>query len=175
MPVNSVSAPIAIPGGFSIVALTDSRQVLTADPRDAVLSLKQMSVRFAPGTPKNQVEAKVQDLVRTGQSMGGCGGAEAAAAQLGAEVIANDQVRVRELPGPLQQTLLALGVGQATPAFGSTEDRVSILVLCGRDDPDPVGNLTFDAVYDSIAANRANLRARRYLRDLRRDAVVDYR
>ncbi len=107
--------------------------------------------------------------------MGGCGGAEEAAAPIGAEVVTNDQVKVRELPPALQQTLLGLGLGQATPAFGSSDDRVSVLVLCGRDDPDPVSDVSFEQVYNQIAENRVNLRARRFLRDLRRDAVVDYR
>jgi peptidyl-prolyl cis-trans isomerase SurA len=175
IPVGSISDPVAIPGGFSIIQVADTRQVLTADPRDAVLSLKQMTVKFAPGSPKNVVEEKVQALLRITQTMGGCGGAEAAAAPIGAEVITNDQVKVRELPPQLQQTLLGLGLGQATPAFGSSDDRVSVLVLCGRDDPDPATNVSFEQVYNQIAENRVNLRARRFLRDLRRDAVVDYR
>ena len=175
LPVGGISDPIAIPGGFSIVQVADTRQVLTADPRDAVLSLKQMTVKFAPGSPRNVVEEKVQTLLRATQTMGGCGGAEAAAQPIGAEVITNDQIKVRDLPPALQQTLLALGLGQATPAFGASDDRVSVLVLCGRDDPDPVGNVSFERVYNEIAENRVNLRARRFLRDLRRDAVVDYR
>jgi peptidyl-prolyl cis-trans isomerase SurA len=175
IPVGSISDPIAIPGGFSIIQVADTRQVLTADPRDAVLSLKQMTVKFAPGSPRNVVEEKVQGLLRAVQTMGGCGGAEEAAIPIGAEVVTNDQVRVRELPPALQQTLLALGLGQATPAFGSSDDRVSVLVLCGRDDPDPATNVSFEQVYNQIAENRVNLRARRFLRDLRRDAVVDYR
>jgi peptidyl-prolyl cis-trans isomerase SurA len=175
MPVGSISDPIAIPGGFSIVQLADTRQVLTADPRDAVMSLKQLTIPLAPGTTAAQLEEKAQLLVRTAQSMGGCGGAEAAAAPIGAEVVTNDQVRVRDLPPSLQQTLLALGLGQATPPFGSAANRVSILVMCGRDDPDPAGGVSFDDVYNQIAENRVNLRARRFLRDLRRDAVVDYR
>ncbi|HEX8625507.1 MAG TPA: peptidylprolyl isomerase [Allosphingosinicella sp.] len=175
IPVGSISDPIAIPGGFSIVQVADTRQVLTADPRDAVLSLKQMTIKFAPGSPKSVVEEKVQALLRTTQTMGGCGGAEAAAQPIGAEVITNDQVKVRELPPALQQPLLALGLGQATPAFGSSDDRVSVLVLCGRDDPDPVGSVSYERVYNELAENRVNLRARRFLRDLRRDAVVDYR
>ena len=175
MPVGTVSDPIAIPGGFSIIAVTDTRQVLTADPRDAVLSLKQMSIPLQPGGTRAQLEQKAQTLVRTTQSMGGCGGAEAAAATIGAEVITNDQVRVRDLPPALQPTLLALSIGQATPPFGSSTERVSILILCGRDDPDPATNLSFEQVYNQLAENRINLRARRFLRDLRRDAVVDYR
>jgi peptidyl-prolyl cis-trans isomerase SurA len=116
----------------------------------------------------------VQELLRSTQTMGGCGGAEAAAQALGAEVVANDQVRVRELPPQLQGTLLALNVGQATTPFG-TVDRVSVLVLCGRDDPAPIGAISPDAISAQLTEERVNRRARRYLRDLRRDAVIDYR
>jgi peptidyl-prolyl cis-trans isomerase SurA len=175
MPVGYVSDPIAIPGGFSIVAVTDSRQVLTANPRDAVLSLKQMTIAFAPNTPQVQTQARAQDLVRAAQAMGGCGGAEAAAQAIGAEVVSNDQMRVRDLPGPLQDTLLALSPGQATPPFGAPGERLSILVLCGRDDPDPASSVSFEQIQTQLTDARVNMRARRYLRDLRRDAVVDYR
>jgi peptidyl-prolyl cis-trans isomerase SurA len=175
MPVGAVSEPIPIPGGFSILAMEDTRQVLTADPRDAVLSLKQISIGFAQGTPKTAMEAKIQDLVRATQTMGGCGGAEAAAQRLGAEVISNDQVKVRELPTALQNTLLALQVGQVTAPFGAVTEKVSVLVLCGRDDPPAAGDLTFDQVYNQLAEQRVTMRAQRYLRDLRRDAVIDYR
>jgi peptidyl-prolyl cis-trans isomerase SurA len=175
IPVGGISDPIAIPGGFSIIQVADTRQVLTADPRDAVLSLKQITVKFPPGSPKSVVEEKVQGLLRAVSTMGGCGGAEEAAIPIGAEVVTNDQIKVRDLPPALQQTLLALSLGQASPAFGSSDDRVSVLVLCGRDDPDPATNVSFEQVYNQIAENRVNLRARRFLRDLRRDAVVDYR
>jgi peptidyl-prolyl cis-trans isomerase SurA len=175
IPVGAISDPIAVPGGFSIIAVTDTRQVLTADPRDAVLSLKQVTVNFTPGMPRAQVESRTQQLVRTAQSMGGCGRAEEAAAAIGAEVVSNDQVRVRELPAPLQQALLNLAVGQTTAPFGSPSERISVLVLCGRDDPAPASEVTFEAVHDQLAEDRINMKARRFLRDLRRDAVIDYR
>jgi peptidyl-prolyl cis-trans isomerase SurA len=173
LPVGQVSDPIAIPGGFSVVAVEDSRQVLGANPRDAVLSLKQMTLA-TKGLPRNQVEGRIQQLVRTTQTMGGCGRAEEAAAAIGAEVVTNDQVRARDLPGPLQDTLLALAVGQSTAPFGTVEERISVLVLCGRDDPEAPAAISADAVRTQIEEQRVNLRARRYLRDLRRDAVVEY-
>jgi peptidyl-prolyl cis-trans isomerase SurA len=175
IPVGVVSDPIAIPGGFSIISVTDTRQVLTADPRDAVLSLKQMSVAIPAGIAKPEAEAKIQQLVQTTQTMGGCGGAEAAAQRIGAEVVANDQVKVRDLPPVLQNSVLTLQPGQSTTPFGSTQGSISVLVLCGRDDPAPVGAVSFDQVYSQLAEARVNMRARRLLRDLRRDAVVDYR
>src|SRR4029079_14139755 len=38
MPAGTVSNPIPVAGGFSIIALQDTRKILTPDPRDAILS-----------------------------------------------------------------------------------------------------------------------------------------
>ncbi|HMJ93882.1 MAG TPA: peptidylprolyl isomerase [Allosphingosinicella sp.] len=175
MPVGAISNPIAIPGGFSILALQDSRKVLVADARDAVLSLKQMSITFPPGTTRAQAEPKIQQLKEVSQTMGGCGRAEAAAATIGAEVVSSDQVKVRDLPPTLQDALLRLSIGQPTAPFGTFEEGVRVLVLCGRDDPQAATGPTYDDVYAKLREEGVNRRAQRYLRDLRRDAVVDYR
>ena len=120
MPVGAISEPIPVPGGVSIIVLVDKRQVLIADPRDAVLSLKQMSLAFPAGIDAGAGrDARSSSSRPATQTMGGCGDAEATAQTLGAEVVANDQVKVRDLPPALQQMLLGLGVGQATPPFGS--------------------------------------------------------
>ncbi len=175
LPVGQVSDPIPVPGGFSIVAVQDKRQILTADARDAVLSLKQVSIAFPRGSTREAASPKVAQLAQTALNMGGCGGADAAAAKIGAEVVSSDQVRVRDLPPALQEMLLKLSIGQATTPFGSVEDGVRVLVLCGRDDPEQTGAPSYDQVYAQLEEQRVTRRAQRYLRDLRRDAVVDYR
>jgi peptidyl-prolyl cis-trans isomerase SurA len=175
LPRGQVSDPVQIPGGFSILAVQDTRKILTADPRDAVLSLKQMSINFPKGMTREKAAPMVEQLARAAQSMGGCGNAEAAAAKINAEVVSSDQTRVRDLPPALQQMLLSMSIGQATAPFGSFEDGIRVLVLCGRDDPVASEGPSFDQVYAQLNEERVNRRARRYLRDLRRDAVVDYR
>jgi peptidyl-prolyl cis-trans isomerase SurA len=175
MPVGTVSEPIAIPGGFSIIAVLDTRKVLTANPRDAVFSLKQMSINFPQGVKRPQADAMIARLIRATQTMGGCGGAEKAAAEIGGEVVSQDQVPARELPPALLDALLGIGVGQATPPYGTLTEGVRTFILCGRDDPETPSVASFDQVRSQIIDERVNSRARRYLRDLRRDAVVDYR
>lgn len=174
MPVGAVSDPIANSGGFSIIALVDTRRVLTSDPRDAMLSLMQLSVTLPAGSTQAQTEARGQELSQAVQRMGGCGNAQATAQRIGAEFVANDQIRVRDLPIALQQMLLNLGVGQATPAFGAAE-RLSVLVMCGREDPPEQREPNADAIMNQVTEQRVQRRAQRYLRDLRRDAVIDYR
>ncbi len=39
------------PAAYSIIAVQDTRKILTADPRDAVLSLKQVSISFPKARP----------------------------------------------------------------------------------------------------------------------------
>ncbi len=173
--VGQIAGPVAIPGGFSIVYLVDSRQVLTSDPRDAVLNLRQLSLKFAPGTTPAQATAKAEAFATATQRMQGCGGAAAIAAEQGAEVVDNDQVRVRDLPPALQEMLLKLSIGQATPPFGSQAEGVRVLALCGRDEAQTATGPSFDQIMSQIEETRVNQRAQRYLRDLRRDAVVDYR
>ena len=53
---GTVSNPISVAGGVSILAVQDTRKILTRDPRDAVLSLKQVSITFPKGTTKPQAE-----------------------------------------------------------------------------------------------------------------------
>lgn len=167
-------ALVGVPGGVSIIAVQDKRKVLTADPRNAELNLKQVSVGFPPGTTRAGAEPIVARFAQAAQNIGGCGGAERVAAEFNGEVVESDGVKLRELPPALQEMMLPMQVGQATRPFGSLEDGVRVLVICGRDEPDP-GMPTFDQVMAQINEERVNMRARRYLRDLRRDAVIDFR
>ena len=174
MAPNSLSAPIAVPGGYSIVALLDKRKVLSADPRAAVLNLKQVSIKVPAGMALPAANAMVSRFAAAAQTLGGCGGAEKLAADFKGEVVQSDEVALKELPAALQDMMLPMQVGQATRPFGSIEDGVRVLVMCGRDEPSSNAP-TFDQVYSQLNEERINTRARRYLRDLRRDAVIDFR
>lgn len=166
--------PLEIPGGFSILLLIDRRSVGMADPRDAILSLKQISLEFPRGMAPAQAEARAVEFADAVQSMRGCGDANEKAAAIGALTVDNDQIPVRALPDALQAAILDLNVGESTPPFGSLEEGVRVLMVCGRDDP--IGNTgpDFDDLMAQMEDERINRRAQRYLRDLRRDAVIEY-
>ncbi len=166
--------PIEIPGGFSILYLIDRRQIGMADPRDAMVSLKQISLDFPDGISEGDARARANSFAQAVTQIRGCGEADSAAAAMGAEVISNDQIAIRALPEALQQTLLELNVGQSTPPFGSLDEGVRVLMLCGRDDPDNASGPNFEQLMAQMEDERVNRRAQRYLRDLRRDAVIEY-
>lgn len=174
MTPGTISNPIPVPGGFSIVAVQDTRRILTADPRDAILSLKQVTVPMPAGLPRPQAEAIVARFAQAARNVGGCGGAERIAAEFNGEVVQNDEAKLRDLPVFLQNLMLSMQVGQATQPFGSIEDGIRTIVLCGRDEVGPV-EPSPDEISNRLIEERVNLRARRYLRDLRRDAVIEFR
>lgn len=174
MQPGMVSPPIAVAGGVSIIAVQDVRKILAPDPRNAELTLKQVSISFPKGTGRAQAEPVVARFAQAAQNVGGCGGADKLAADFNAEVVESDGVKMRDLPAALQQMMTSMQVGQSTQPFGNLDEGVRVLVLCGRDEQDATMP-TYEQVLEQMNEERVNLRARRYLRDLRRDAVIDFR
>lgn len=174
MQAGQLQGPIEIPGGFSILYLINKRQVLSADPNEAILSLKQISISFPAGITQADAEAKVLQFGSFVEGLRGCADADAGAASIGAEVVTNDQIKAANLPEQLRAIILNLQIGQATPPFGGVQEGVRVLMLCGRDDPPDAGAPTFAAVMQNIEEERVNKRAQRFLRDLRNDAYIEY-
>ncbi|MDE2302866.1 MAG: peptidylprolyl isomerase [Sphingomonadales bacterium] len=166
--------PVPVGGGFSILLLIDKRQLLTADPRDAVLALKQVSINFPADTSEAEATRRAQAFADAMKTAHGCGAVDAVAAKIGAQVVANDQVRARDLPAALQTSLLKLSIGEETQPFGSLKEGVRVLMLCGRDDPKAENAPSFDELMNQMQDDRVNKRAQMYLRDLRRDAIIEY-
>jgi len=174
MQVGQIAGPIETVGGMSLLYVMDKRKVLTADPRDSLLSLKQLSVLFPKGASTQQASAKAADFAAAIKEIKGCGQANEVGARIGADVVDNDNVKIRDLPPQLQDILLNLQVGEATPPFGSITDGVRVLIVCGRDDPASANAPNAEQIQAQLEEERVNKRARIYLRDLRRDAVIEY-
>ena len=174
MQPGQLVGPVAVPGGVSIMLMIDRRQVLTADPRDAVLSLKQISLDFPEGTTQTRAAELASQFAEATRNIAGCGAADAVAAQLGANVVSRDNIEMRVLPAPLQNTLVNLQIGQTTQPFGAVNEGISVLVLCGRDMPQTATAPDLQQIEQRLLEEKVNKRAQRYLRDLRRDAVIEY-
>lgn len=166
--------PIEVPGGFDILYLIDKRQVLTADPRDAVLALKQISMPFPKGLSEADASKRAEAFSAAIKKAKGCGDVDKVAQGIGAQVVTNDQVKARDLPAQIQNSVLKLSPGETLPPFGSLEDGVRILMLCGRDDAQASDGPSFEQLQSQLEDDRVNKRAQTYLRDLRRDAVIEY-
>lgn len=173
---GEVSDPFQVPGGVEIWKLEEKRSAMSGDPGEAVLSLKQLGISIPPGQPEAETQKQLANFQQKTQAMGGCARADTVAQELGAEVAANESMKLKALPPALQTIMNQLKIGQATPPFGSAKDGVRVLVLCDRDDSATQAKIpTFDEVYAQMNDERVNRQAQKLLRNLRRDAIIDYR
>jgi len=174
IPVGQISEPIRVPGGFSIIAVSDKRKILGPDPLDSTLTVKQVIVPFKQGASENTIRSLVERMATESARGGGCGRADALAQSLGGRVEEPEPQKLREFPQGLIPHLERLQVGESTRPFGTEQD-ARIIVLCGRDDAQDAQLPSYDEVYAQLNEERMSMMARRYLRDLRRDAIIDYR
>ena len=80
---------------------------------------------------------------------------------------------LQELPKELHKELLEKNAGNAlTPRF--SEENIDIILICDRKDDIGV-QVNRDVIEDNIYSQKMGMMSRRHLRDLRRDAVIEYR
>lgn len=170
--VGAVLDPIRTPGGFIILTVSDRRRVLTVDPLDTQVRLNQV---FLPAdrveTGLEQFLAVVEPMQSTSTS---CDTVPDLAASAGASNrIEITPLRLRDLNTAYRESVENLNVGDTTQVL-EDEDGRRVLVVCDVRAPE-VQEPDFDEVYNQLEQQRLSMMARRYLRDIRRDAIVDYR
>ena len=121
---GTIRQPIPVPGGVSIMTVQDTRKILTARSARRRLSLKQVSINFPKGTSRAVAEPMVARFAHAARRT-----SEGAAARRKWRPISKGnrperRVKLRDLPAALQQMMVQIQVGQATPPFGSLDEGV---------------------------------------------------
>jgi peptidyl-prolyl cis-trans isomerase SurA len=172
MEPGSISDPIRATGGFYIVRLTDRRRPGTADPMQVTLTLKQL-ILPAPTEAAAKAEAQ-QRAAELGGQIAGCDGLPSAARGIeGAEVVDLGEVKLGEMPERIRAAVADLQVGQVSAPLEAGAN-LMLLAVCQRDAPEFQAP-SRETVAEQLRRQRAALLAHRYLRDLRRAAVVELR
>jgi peptidyl-prolyl cis-trans isomerase SurA len=174
MTVGTVSIPIFSGSGYHILNLLDRRRILSVDPMDVEIELHSMFYQFNEETTQEETEAWLQNAETVMPTMNSCEQIEAFSAQLDITEfgqIAN--IPLRQLNPRLKPLIVPLEVGQPTQPIVSG-DGVRFFIICNKTTPEIV-EPTFEQVFDKLEQERLALMARRYLRDIRRDSIVDYK
>jgi peptidyl-prolyl cis-trans isomerase SurA len=170
---GEMSYPIRMPAGFYILYLVDRKTLGAANPDQTSLSLVEVVFALPQGAPdadRQKVEAQAKAVSDTAKSCGEMTRvAKEQAPQLSRQIA---QVRAGELPPDLRKPILALKIAEPSKPLPMSGG-IGVVMVCQRQDPP--GLPTRDEVQESIARERFDTLARRYLRDLRREAFVDIR
>jgi len=171
---SEISDPVLSLAGFRIIQLVDKRRIAAARPGDTRLTLKQL---FLPLAPKAGREATATQLglARTlSQTISGCDDLVQAAKEVKSPASPNlGTFKLRDLSQQIGTAVRDLEVSKASAPI-RTRTGIMILMVCRRDKPE-TKLPTRKVIEDQIMARRVGLLARRYMRDLRRAAVVDLR
>ncbi|WP_374763983.1 peptidylprolyl isomerase [Yunchengibacter salinarum] len=172
--IGDVADPIRTPGGYVIIAVRDRRRILTADPLDKQLDLRQLHLK-ADTPDLEDAETRFRNTIENMPPEGErCGQLESVAEKAGANGRLDlGQLRLRDLQGSIRKAVQDLEDGQATDII-ALDDGLHVLVVCGTTEPE-IREPEYDQIYNQLEQQRLSMMGRRYLRDLRRDAIIDYR
>lgn len=171
-----ISLPVRTSSGYYILAMSDRRLSPMGTPSDAELTLYEVSLKAPPASaPKQKQEEALRMAYGISQAVPGC----AAARQLVAEnalIEGRDigALKLSAIPNKgLKDQLATLTAGNATDP-SRTEDGYIVFFVCERKN---IGDTTVsrEAVENQLFSQQLSMLARRYLRDLRRDATVEMR
>jgi peptidyl-prolyl cis-trans isomerase SurA len=168
MAAGTISDPIVVRGGVMIVAVREKR---APTPPKSKLKLKEMSTKVAAGSAE-PIWRRAEQSVRQSRDAlrNGCDGVSRAAQRASIDVVDYGEVADGDLSEPFKSQAMALSRTQASPVFRS-DTGVHVLVLCDKEttgDDIPTAAELEDRLYDQELA----LIARRYLRDIRREAAI---
>ncbi|WP_417460800.1 peptidylprolyl isomerase [Kordiimonas sp.] len=172
--VGDVADPLRTAGGYVILAQRDRRRILTADPLDTQISLRQVHL-----TPEKVADPEAVEKFRSvAESLSNQETSCAQVPQYVEEAGADGRpevgiLRYRDLQPQIRQAVENAEIGAASDML-TMEDGMRVLFVCEREEA-TVQEPNFDAVYNQMEQQRLSMMGRRYLRDLRRDAIVDYR
>lgn len=165
VPAGSITNPIRVPGGFQILAVVEKREGQAVEQ----LGLTQITVPSSRITDQNRAAMR-----RAASRVSGCDNAEAAFGDIeGAIVTPLGTLGANALVADIRDALSPLEPGDATGVIDG-QVGLQVFILCSRTIGGP-GVPSTDEIEQQLIGQQLSLLARRWLRDLRREATIDIR
>ena len=172
--VNEVSSPISTRDGVYILLVKERRRFASVDPEQVTVALKQIFVPLKADADDDSIGSQMALARTVAGTVRGCDDFEALAQEMGSDESGDlGRIKVSDTPAQFRETILALDVGEASQPV-RTDTGIHVFIVCERVQPE-APEPDRRAIENSIGQARLSMLARRYLRDLRRDAVVDIR
>lgn len=173
-PPGQLTRPIRTPSGFYIYGIRDKRVLKPASPEDARVDIAQIAFPVPAGAAPADRDSVLALAQTVHETVEGCADLDRVAGELQVPPpVRIADVRVGDLAAAMRDKVTPLKVGESSLPAGEGNS-ISFVMVCVRTEPQ--SNVpTAAEVEDSLLRQRLDNAARRYLRDLRRVAVVDIR
>ena len=168
---GEVTPPIRTPGGYYIYGLRSRRTIAGSSPDDAVVTLTQL---ILPARNEPEARNSMQLATTVREAVNGCEELAKTARELRVPPPPEAQrLRIGDINPSVRDKVRALKSGEAGEPV-RTGNAIVVLMACTREDA-PSGLPSAEDIQENLTRQRLDLLARRYLRDLRRQAYVDIR
>lgn len=172
--VGQISDPVEFVDGFHILFLRNRRGGAGADASQIRVSLKQIFLGFPQGAEENVIVARIDAARNLSANVRGCDNFQAIIDDLDSEQSGDvGTIVLGDTSESLRAAISALKVGEVSPPVRGPNG-VRVFMVCDRQEPQ-VKEPDRTTIENNIGQTRLSMLSRRYLRDLRRDAVVEYR
>jgi peptidyl-prolyl cis-trans isomerase SurA len=169
---GELSAPIRVAGGYYLLLVVDRRTGTSGSEQDTVFDIVQ--VVFA--LPAQASEANRRAAMSEAASVRGAAKDCPSLLKIGKEkapqLSSEGKLRAAAISPAMRTLVSQLPIGQASEPIVQ-KNGIGVIMVCAKSSSG--GALTRDEVFQSLLNQRLDTVARRYLRDLRRDAYVDVR
>jgi peptidyl-prolyl cis-trans isomerase SurA len=186
--VGSVSPPIRSVGGYYILALRDRQEpagTKTVDPatqqkpeKPGYLPLARLLLPLPPKPPQKYLDGAMKAATQIRQAISSCQHLQKISESIKGSVFNNlGEMKLSDLSEQMQAQLAKTQPGQPTEPF---QDAAGIEIIARCDKPLPKATIAFpiptrDEVERRLFQQQISMLARRYIRDLRREANVETR
>jgi peptidyl-prolyl cis-trans isomerase SurA len=174
MKVGDISQPIRTVNAYYVLALRNRREVGGADPMDSEITMQRIVVPIDPSAPQEEIQDAGNYLYQATKGVKSCPQLAAVHRELGAGQLTEvAKIIAKNLPDAFRSTVLPMEVGETSPPL-LTQQGFQILTVCDRDKA--VARLpSRDEIRSRLFNQQLSMLARRHIRDLRNDAIVEYR
>lgn len=173
---GSVSSPARTLDGYVIIKLLNRRGISSAEVNDSQLLLKDILLALDADDSGSEADLSVEIAKEVAKNPGNC--SSEGIDGIGGLDDMNIEVQfVRatysELSPVVQEIVAGLSVGAVSPPFASPEG-IRVMMLCERTDTPPE-MASVEATYANLMNKKLDLEAQKYMRNLRRDAFIEFR
>jgi peptidyl-prolyl cis-trans isomerase SurA len=171
--VNTVTPPIRTNDGYHILILLDKRKIGDGMSSGPSLDLLTIELTSLPSATFPERDAQLKRFQDTMASVKGCDELEKVSKTLPSTTYNRvDHVTEAGLPPEVLSLIGKLDIGQLSEPFDLVNAR-RFFAVCGRHNDDAGGLPSYDDIKRRMESDQLENLARRYLRDLRRNAYVE--
>jgi peptidyl-prolyl cis-trans isomerase SurA len=170
---GQITDPIRTFAGYHILKLRDRRTPQSAS-QNTLLDLHQLVIPIQSGASASEIETKTTLAANTRAVLTSCAALPEVAKSVGSPQSGSlGKIAVKDLPANLRHAVIDLAAGSVSEPI-VTPTAVLLLMVCDRIEA-KVELPTRREIHSRLSHSKLDLLGRRYLRDLRRSAFVEYR